>query len=146
MQNDPLIGQQLGAYTIQSKLGEGGMARVYKGYHARLRREVAVKVILSQIAGQEGFKARFEREAQLIAINSCSQTSVSPSSTTAVMNQRYSLGQEACSTMTHRLLTSIKSWVPPTTCHPNRSTANLSMPAPMSTPWALSSTRRWRER
>ncbi len=67
MQNDPLIGQQLGAYTIQSKLGEGGMARVYKGYHARLRREVAVKVILSQIAGQEGFKARFEREAQLIA-------------------------------------------------------------------------------
>ncbi len=67
MENDPLIGQQLGAYTIQSKLGEGGMARVYKGYHARLRREVAIKVILSQIADQEGFQARFEREAQLIA-------------------------------------------------------------------------------
>jgi serine/threonine protein kinase len=67
MENDPFIGQQLGAYTIQSKLGEGGMARVYKGYHARLRREVAIKVILSQIADQEGFKARFEREAQLIA-------------------------------------------------------------------------------
>ena len=43
------------------------MARVYKGYHARLRREVAIKVILSQIADKEGFKARFEREAQLIA-------------------------------------------------------------------------------
>ncbi len=67
MENDPLIGQQLGAYTIQSKLGEGGMARVYKGYHARLRRDVAIKVILSQIADKEGFKARFEREAQLIA-------------------------------------------------------------------------------
>src|SRR5438876_8851718 len=67
MENDPLIGQQLGAYTIQSKLGEGGMARVYKGYHARLRRDVAIKVNLSQIADQEGFKARFEREAQLIA-------------------------------------------------------------------------------
>ena len=67
MENDPFIGQQLGAYTIQSKLGEGGMARVYKGYHARLRREVAIKVILSQIADKEGFKARFEREAQLIA-------------------------------------------------------------------------------
>jgi serine/threonine protein kinase len=67
MQNDPLIGQQLGAYHIQSKLGEGGMARVYKAYHARLRRDVAIKVILAQIAGQQGFKERFEREAQLIA-------------------------------------------------------------------------------
>src|SRR6516162_447 len=67
MENDPFIGQQLGAYHIQSKLGEGGMARVYKGYHTRLRRDVAIKIILSQIAEQEGFKARFEREAQLIA-------------------------------------------------------------------------------
>lgn len=67
MQSDPLIGQQLGAYRILSKLGEGGMARVYKGYHARLRRDVAIKIILSQIADQEDFKARFEREAQLIA-------------------------------------------------------------------------------
>ncbi len=67
MENDHFIGQQLGAYTIQSKLGEGGMARVYKGYHARLRREVAIKIILSQVADKEGFQARFEREAQLIA-------------------------------------------------------------------------------
>ena len=67
MENDALIGKQLGAYHIQSKLGEGGMARVYKAYHARLRRDVAIKVILSQIAEQTGFKARFEREAQLIA-------------------------------------------------------------------------------
>jgi serine/threonine-protein kinase len=67
MENDPLVGQQLGAYTIQSKLGEGGMASVYKAYHARLRREVAIKVILPQIAGQADFKVRFEREAQLIA-------------------------------------------------------------------------------
>ncbi len=67
MENDPLIGRQLGAYHIQSKLGEGGMARVYKGYHTRLRRDVAIKIILSQIAEQEGFKVRFEREAQLIA-------------------------------------------------------------------------------
>ena len=67
MENDPFIGQQIGAYSIQSKLGEGGMARVYKGYHARLRREVAIKVILSQVADKEGFQARFEREAQLIA-------------------------------------------------------------------------------
>lgn len=67
MENDALIGQQIGAYYIQSKLGEGGMALVYKAYHARLRREVAIKVILSQIAQQTDFRARFEREAQLVA-------------------------------------------------------------------------------
>ena len=66
-ENDPLIGKQLGAYFIQNKIGEGGMASVYKAYHARLRREVAIKVILPQIADQSGFRERFEREAQLIA-------------------------------------------------------------------------------
>src|SRR5947209_8383342 len=67
MEHDPLIGTQLGTYSIQAKVGEGGMARVYKAYHARLRRDVAIKVILAQIADQEGFRIRFEREAQLIA-------------------------------------------------------------------------------
>lgn len=67
MQHDPLIGQQLGTYLIQSKLGEGGMARVYKAYHARLRREVAIKVISSQTSNLADFQARFERESQLVA-------------------------------------------------------------------------------
>src|SRR5438093_9909978 len=67
MENDPLIGTQLGAYFIQSKVGEGGMAQVYKAYHARLRREVAIKVILPQIADKAGFRDRFEREAQVVA-------------------------------------------------------------------------------
>src|SRR5256714_7261303 len=43
------------------------MAQVYKAHHARLRREVAIKVILPQVADQSGFRERFEREAQLIA-------------------------------------------------------------------------------
>jgi len=64
---DSLIGKQLGAYLVQSSLGEGGMARVYKAYHPRLRREVAIKVILAQIADREGFQVRFEREAQVVA-------------------------------------------------------------------------------
>jgi serine/threonine protein kinase len=67
IERDPLIGRHLGAYQIQLKLGEGGMARVYKAYHERLRRDVAIKVILAQIAGQDDFRARFEREAQLVA-------------------------------------------------------------------------------
>src|SRR5712691_1511913 len=67
MENDPLIGKQVGAYLIQGKLGEGGMAQVYKAWHARLRRDVAIKVILPQVADKAGFRERFEREAQLIA-------------------------------------------------------------------------------
>lgn len=67
MEKDPLVGRQIGAYLIQSKIGEGGMAQVYKAYHSRLQRDVAIKVILSQIADQAGFQSRFEREAQLIA-------------------------------------------------------------------------------
>jgi len=67
MKNDSLIGAQLGTYLVQSELGSGGMARVYKAYHPRLRREVAIKVILAQIADREGFQARFEREAQVVA-------------------------------------------------------------------------------
>jgi serine/threonine protein kinase len=66
-ENDPLIGKQLGVYEVQGRLGEGGMARVYKAYHPRLRREVAIKVILAQVADRKGFRARFEREAQVIA-------------------------------------------------------------------------------
>lgn len=67
MENDSLIGKHLGAYLLQAELGRGGMARVYKAYHPRLRREVAIKVILAQIADREGFQARFEREAQVVA-------------------------------------------------------------------------------
>src|SRR5947209_7344206 len=67
MEDDSLIGQHLGAYLIQAKLGEGGMATVYKAYQARLRRDVAIKVILSEVADHADFQVRFEREAQLIA-------------------------------------------------------------------------------
>jgi serine/threonine protein kinase len=67
MEDDSLIGEQLGAYLIQVKLGEGGMAMVYKAYQARLRRDVAIKVILSEVADHADFQVRFEREAQLIA-------------------------------------------------------------------------------
>ncbi|HZR40851.1 MAG TPA: protein kinase, partial [Ktedonobacteraceae bacterium] len=64
---DPLIGKQLGSYHILHGIGEGGMARVYKAYQERLRREVAIKVISPRIADQSDFRIRFEREAQVIA-------------------------------------------------------------------------------
>ncbi|MBC7869244.1 MAG: protein kinase [Chitinophagaceae bacterium] len=68
--NDPLIGKQLGDYTIQSVLGQGGMARVYQGYDSKLDRYAAVKVIEPKLAGSEDddeYRERFLREARAIA-------------------------------------------------------------------------------
>ena len=61
-----LIGVQLGNYEIQALLGTGGMASVYRGFDRNLRRPVAIKV-LSDLAAQPDFAARFQQEARLIA-------------------------------------------------------------------------------
>src|SRR5215216_5823514 len=62
-----LIGQRLGQYEIIAPLGEGGMATVYRGYQASMRRDVAVKVIEPKLAKLSDFVRRFEREAQTVA-------------------------------------------------------------------------------
>lgn len=62
-----LIGQTLGQYQIIAQLGHGGMATVYKAYHLRLDRYVAVKVVHPMFTQDEAFLARFEREAQIVA-------------------------------------------------------------------------------
>jgi eukaryotic-like serine/threonine-protein kinase len=61
-----LIGAQLGSYEILELLGTGGMASVYRGFDRNLRRPVAIKV-LSDLAAQPDFAARFRQEARLIA-------------------------------------------------------------------------------
>lgn len=66
-QHETLIGTQLGAYRVQERLGEGGMAWVYRAYHERLRREVALKVIRPDVSAAGDFAQRFEQEAQMIA-------------------------------------------------------------------------------
>jgi serine/threonine protein kinase len=62
-----LIGQSFGRYHILEKLGEGGMAVVYKAYDTRLERNVAVKVITPSREHSEKFLKRFEREARALA-------------------------------------------------------------------------------
>ncbi len=56
--------RQLGQYTLQEKVGRGGMGVVFKASHALLRRPTAIKLLLpSEI--EESTLAQFEREAQL---------------------------------------------------------------------------------
>ncbi|MGD2050284.1 MAG: protein kinase, partial [Chloroflexota bacterium] len=62
-----LIGKNLGRYQIISRVGRGGMARVYKAYQASLDRLVALKVLHSHLAEDPDFVGRFEREAAAVA-------------------------------------------------------------------------------
>lgn len=56
-----------GRYTVQDKIGTGGMATVYRGVDEVLGRTVAIKTMLPQYASDESFAARFKQEAQAAA-------------------------------------------------------------------------------
>jgi serine/threonine-protein kinase len=62
-----LVGQRLGSYTLRSLLGVGGMGEVYRAHDATLGREVAIKVLPPAFTSDPQRRARFEREARLLA-------------------------------------------------------------------------------
>jgi len=67
MDNNLQPGQMLGPYRIINKVGQGGMASVYKAYQPSMDRNVAIKVLPGQLAESMEFTARFQQEARIIA-------------------------------------------------------------------------------
>src|SRR5258705_13294614 len=60
-------GMKLAHYEILAPLGAGGMGEVYRARDVRLERDVAIKVLPEQLASSPEARARFEREAKVLA-------------------------------------------------------------------------------
>ena len=65
--NGTLVGERFGGYAIRSLLGVGGMGEVYRAHDATLGREVAIKVLPPAFTADPERRARFEREARMLA-------------------------------------------------------------------------------
>ena len=62
-----LRSQTIGPYTLDKRLGAGGMGEVYQAYDQRLDRWVAIKLIRAEAVESEKARERFRREARAVA-------------------------------------------------------------------------------
>ena len=60
-------GTRLGPYDVLNLIGSGGMGEVYRAHDTRLHRDVAIKVLLAEVADDPDRLGRFKREAHLLA-------------------------------------------------------------------------------
>ncbi len=60
-------GTRMGPYEILALIGAGGMGEVYRARDARLKREVAVKILPPEVASDPARRQRFEFEARTVA-------------------------------------------------------------------------------
>ena len=65
MSTEPL--RMLGKYELETRLGRGGMAEVWKALDTQLQRYVAIKLLHPSLQSDPNFVTRFQREAQVIA-------------------------------------------------------------------------------
>ncbi|HWS54078.1 MAG TPA: protein kinase, partial [Pyrinomonadaceae bacterium] len=62
-----MIGQIVGNFKIEQKLGEGGMGAVYRGVDMMIDRDVAIKFLRPELSSQEAVVERFRSEAKTLA-------------------------------------------------------------------------------
>src|ERR671930_1227343 len=62
-----MIGQIVGNYKIEQKLGEGGIGAVFRGVDMMLEREVAIKFLRPELSRQPNIVERFRSEAVTLA-------------------------------------------------------------------------------
>ncbi len=67
-ERDSLLGEEIDGYYVEKLIGQGGMARVYRGRDVRLGRNIVIKVIKPSARANEDYRERFEVEAQAIAL------------------------------------------------------------------------------
>ncbi|MDB4957622.1 MAG: serine/threonine protein kinase [Myxococcales bacterium] len=61
------VGQVLDKYELLERVGQGGMAVVYRGLDRQLKRTVAIKILHRHLSDYQEARDRFEREAQAVA-------------------------------------------------------------------------------
>ncbi|WP_225825436.1 serine/threonine-protein kinase [Streptomyces naphthomycinicus] len=61
------VGRQVAGYRIESEIGRGGMAVVYRARDLRLDRTVALKLLAPELARNDTFRRRFSHESQVAA-------------------------------------------------------------------------------
>ena len=61
-------GTLVGPYEVYGLLGAGGMGEVYRARDTRLKRDVALKILPASFASDPERLARFQREAELLAL------------------------------------------------------------------------------
>ncbi|MBV10095.1 MAG: serine/threonine protein kinase, partial [Rubinisphaera sp.] len=59
-----MIPEKIGSYSIEKKIGSGGMGTVYLGKHIETGERAAVKVLPASLAREDGFVMRFTREVE----------------------------------------------------------------------------------
>jgi serine/threonine protein kinase len=58
---------KIGDYVISGKIGQGGIAEIFKGRQESLDRDVAIKILSSKLTSDPDIVRRFERESLVIA-------------------------------------------------------------------------------
>ncbi|CAM5284978.1 hypothetical protein SNARM312S_02979 [Streptomyces narbonensis] len=62
-----LLGKEIAGYLVESEIGRGGMAVVYRARDLRLDRTVALKLLAPELARNDTFRKRFAHESRVAA-------------------------------------------------------------------------------